>query len=65
MHAHQLQIKRSKCDFTTSSVAYMGHVISAFSVVMDGNKVATVASWQQPALVQGLCNFLRLSGYYQ
>ena len=65
MHAHQLWIKHSKCAFTTSSMAYLGHVISAFSVIMDGDKVATVASWQQPASAQGLHSFLRLAGYYQ
>jgi len=43
-------------------VAYLGHVISAFGVAMDGDKVEAVASWPQPASARG---FLGLAGYYR
>ena len=39
---HHLRLKRSKCDFATTSVHYLGHVISAAGVAMDQEKVAAV-----------------------
>jgi hypothetical protein len=45
LRAHRLHLKRSKCSFGTTSVAYLGHVISAEGVTMDADKVAAVAAW--------------------
>jgi len=45
LREHQLRLKRSKCAFATTSVAYLGHIISSEGVAMDGEKVAAVASW--------------------
>lgn len=61
---NQLRVKRSKCAFTTTLVAYLGHVISASGVAMDGDKVAIVARWPQPKSAQVLHGFLGLAGYY-
>jgi hypothetical protein len=60
-----LHVKRSKCTFGTTVVAYLGHVISASGVAMDGDKVEAVASWPQPASARGLRGFLGLAGYYR
>ena len=51
----------SKCSFGATSVAYLGHVISADSVAMDADKVAAVAAWPSPRSARGL---LVLVGYY-
>jgi len=47
LRAHQLRLKRSKCSFAESSVAYLGHVISAdgVTVAMDISKVDAVKTW--------------------
>jgi hypothetical protein len=45
LQAHRLHLKRSKCSFGTTSVAYLGHVISAERVAMDADKVAAVSTW--------------------
>jgi hypothetical protein len=45
LRQHQLFVKRSKCAFEVPSVAYLGHVISAFGVAMDPAKVQAVRDW--------------------
>ena len=65
LRAHQLHLKRSKCSFGATSVAYLGHVISAAGVAMDADKVAAVAAWPAPRSPRGLRGFLGLAGYYR
>jgi hypothetical protein len=45
LRRHSLHVKCSKCSFGERSMAYLGHVISANGVTMDGDKVEAVASW--------------------
>jgi hypothetical protein len=63
LRTHRLHLKRSKCSFGASSVAYLGHVISTEGVAMDADKVAAVASWPTPRLARALRGFLGLAGY--
>jgi hypothetical protein len=65
LRAHRLHLKRLKCLFGTTSVAYLGHVISAEGVAMDANKVTAVAAWPPPQSPRALCGFLGLAGYYR
>jgi hypothetical protein len=65
LQAHHLHLKRSKCSFGATSVAYLGHVISEGGVAMDADKVAAVASWPPPRSARGLRGFLGLAGYYR
>jgi hypothetical protein len=57
-------IKRSKCSFGCSVVAYLGHVISADSMATDLQKVRTVLDWPVPESVCAVQAFLGLAGYY-
>jgi hypothetical protein len=65
LQEHQLYIKRSKCEFGTCSVAYLGHVISSDGVAMDQLKVQAVLDWPLPQTVKALRAFLGLAGYYR
>jgi hypothetical protein len=65
LRAHSLHLKRSKCSFGMTAVAYLGHVISESGVTMDVEKVATVVAWPQPRSARGLRGFLGLAGYYR
>jgi len=65
LRAHRLHLKRSKCSFGATSVAYLGHVISKDGIAMDADKVAAVAAWPQLRSPRGLRGFLGLAGYYR
>jgi hypothetical protein len=65
LRAHRLHLKRSKCSFGATSVAYLGHVISAGGVAMDADKVAAVAAWPTPSSAHDLRGFLGLVGYHR
>jgi hypothetical protein len=65
LRANNLHVKHSKCLFATTTVEYLGHVISAEGVAMDRAKVEAVAAWPQPRSPRGLRGFLGLAGYYR
>nr|CAB3502345.1 unnamed protein product [Digitaria exilis] len=62
---HRLFVKRSKCEFGSTSVAYLGHTISDAGVAMDPDKVQAVADWPQPHSARAARGFLGLAGYYR
>jgi hypothetical protein len=64
LQEHYLFIKRSKCEFGASSVAYLGHIISAQGVTMDELKIRAVLKWPVPKSVWIVRTFLGLVGYY-
>jgi hypothetical protein len=57
-------MKRSKCVFGCSEVAYLGHVISTAKVSMDQQKVQAILDWSTSSFVRAVCSFLGLVGYY-
>ena len=65
LQQHQLFVKRSKCAFAASSVAYLGHVVSAAGVTMDPAKVQAVREWPLPRSARAVRGFLGLAGYYR
>ena len=65
LRAHRLHLKRSKCSFATTTVHYLGHVITAEGVAMDTTMVAAVQSWPRPHAACVLRCFLGLAGYYR
>jgi len=64
LRRHQLFVKRTKCSFGASSVAYLGHVISAAGVAMDPAKVQAIHDWPAPRSPRAVRGFLGLAGYY-
>jgi hypothetical protein len=62
---HRLFLKRSKCEFGLTVVAYLGHMISGEGVAMDRQKVQAVLDWPLPKSPRAARGFLGLAGYYR
>ena len=63
---HQkLYAKASKCQFGSSSVSFLGHVISERCVAVDPRKVAAVAEWAMSTSCTDVHRFAGLANYYR
>nr|GFA03416.1 reverse transcriptase [Tanacetum cinerariifolium] len=61
----KLYVKFSKCEFWLSSVAFLGHIVSAEGITMDPAKVEAITKWPRPTSVTEVRSFLGLAGYYR
>jgi hypothetical protein len=61
---HQLFVKRNRCSFATSSITYLGYVISATGVAMDLAKAQAIHDWPAPCWALAMRGFLGLTVYY-
>jgi hypothetical protein len=64
LRSNQLYAKFSKCEFWSTKVAFLGHVIFAGGVSVDPDKVRDVLNWMPPTNVSEIQSFLGLAGYY-
>jgi hypothetical protein len=64
LREYRLYAKLSKCEFWLKEVTFLGHVISAYGILFDPQKVKAVLKWERPANVTKIHNFLRLVRYY-
>ena len=62
---HLMYAKFSKCEFWLTEVRFLGHVVSASSVLVDPEKVKAVMSWERPKSIFEIRSFLGLAGYYR
>ena len=62
---HHLYAKFSKCEFWLTKVKLLGHVVSAFGVSVDPEKVEAIMSWERPKLVFEIRSFLGLARNYK
>ena len=53
--------KFSKCEFWLTEVRFLGHVVSASSVLVDLEKVEAVMSWERPKSIFEIHSFLVLA----
>nr|GFD26249.1 putative reverse transcriptase domain-containing protein [Tanacetum cinerariifolium] len=65
LRQEKLYAKFSKCEFWLSSVAFVGHIVSAEGITMDPAKVEAITKWPRLTSVTEVCSFLGLAGYYR
>jgi hypothetical protein len=65
LRAHQLYAKFNKWEFWLTEVAFLGHIISAWGVLVDPDKVKDELDWMPPMNVSKIQSFHGLAGYYQ
>nr|GFC45712.1 DNA/RNA polymerases superfamily protein [Tanacetum cinerariifolium] len=62
LRQEKLYPKFSKCEFWLSSVAFLGHIVSAEGITMDPAKVEAITKWPRPTSVTEVRSFLGLAG---
>ena len=60
-----LKLKPSKCCLLQTSVAFLGHVVSAGKISVDPKKVADVVDWPIPMNITEVRSFIGLCSYYR
>ena len=66
LHDHQWYCKLKKCEFATTSVEYLGHIVSNGNIAIDPEKMKAVTEWPTPFKnVTEVQKFLGLVGYYR
>jgi hypothetical protein len=61
---YKLFLKQSKCDFGTSEVEYLGHLVGKHDVRVDPKKIESMQYWPHPKTLKRLRGFMGLTGYY-
>ncbi|XP_042030060.1 uncharacterized protein LOC121776994 [Salvia splendens] len=65
LQSHKFFVKLSKCSFCSTTVEYLGHLVSDGSLKADPAKIDAMTSWPTPRTVKQLRGFLGLTGYYR
>lgn len=65
LHEHKFFVKLSKCTFCSTSVEYLGNLISDGLLKADPSKLEAMDAWPIPTTVKQLRGFLGLTGYYR
>lgn len=60
-----LKVNVAKCQFATTRVKYLGHIVSREGVHPDPGKVSAIRSYKRPGNVKEVRAFLGLVGYYR
>nr|GFC70832.1 putative reverse transcriptase domain, aspartic peptidase domain protein [Tanacetum cinerariifolium] len=61
LQQEKLYAKFSKCEFWLSSVAFLGHIVSAKGITMNPAKVEAITKWPRPTSVTEVRSFLGLA----
>jgi Reverse transcriptase (RNA-dependent DNA polymerase) len=60
-----LTCKLKKCEFHSTSLSFLGFVISPEGVTMDPDRVSTIAEWPAPQDVHEIQMFLGFANFYR
>lgn len=62
---HRLVAKLSKCIFNSTSVSFLGYIVSRQGVSMCPKKVEAISGWPTPTSVTDIQRFLGLTNFYR
>ena len=60
-----LYLKPEKCEFHTTSVKYLGLIISPSGVSMDSAKVKAIKQWESPVNLTDVRSFIGFANFYR
>jgi hypothetical protein len=65
LREQKLYAKLSKCDFLTSELCYLGHVVGRDGLKVDPAKVKAIEDWPTPTTATHVRQFLGLANYFR
>ena len=60
-----LHARPKKCDFHTTTVEYLGVIVSPKGIAMDPSKIQTILGWPTPTKIRDLQSFLGFANFYR
>jgi hypothetical protein len=64
LHKHWLYAKPEKCKFHSTSVEYLGYLLSLDGLIMSNEKVQAIVDWLEPQKVKDIQSFLGFTNFY-
>ena len=61
---HSLFAKAEKCEFHSTSVEYLGYILSPGGLTMAQDKIKTILDWPEPCKVKDIQSFLGFANFY-
>jgi hypothetical protein len=65
LRLHDLKAKASKCEWWQQNIKFLGHIVGAAGVQVDGSKITVVKDWPVPQSVADVRSFLGLCNYFR
>jgi hypothetical protein len=65
LREQKLYAKLSKCDFLTSELCYLGHVVGRDGLKVDPANVKAIEDWPTPSTETHVRQFLGLANYFR
>ena len=65
LRSNRLYASPKKCDWYSTNLSYLGHVITPDSVQMAQDKIEAIKSWVPPTSKKGIERFLGFANYYR
>ena len=65
LQEQKLYVNLKKCRFFTSSLIFLGYVVSKEEIMMDPSKVEAITSWPIPKSIHDIRSFHGLASFYR
>jgi RNase H-like domain found in reverse transcriptase len=65
LREHSLYVKKSKCDFFTDTIEYLGHIVGPDGICPNPKLVQALQDFPRPTTLKEIQSFLGLANYYR